>query len=81
MITDEDIYAYLEHHGVKGMKWRKGRHPRSAAEEARRKKIFGPKGKQRLKAAAGTATVVGAVIATKLLEVHGQKKFSAAVRG
>lgn len=20
-VTDEDVYAYLEHHGVKGMKW------------------------------------------------------------
>lgn len=79
MIVEEDYY--LEHYGKKGMKWHKGRHPRSAAEEARRKKIFGPKGRTRLKAAAGTAAAVGAVAATQILAIHGRKKFLDAIGG
>jgi hypothetical protein len=41
MITDEEIYAYLEHHGVKGQKWgvRRARSSKSVPKLSKREKV------------------------------------------
>ena len=59
-MTDIQVYEFLEHHGVKGMRWGK----RKARSESERKKTFSERsGKQK-------AAIVGAGVAAGLVGVN-----------
>lgn len=66
MITDEEIYLYLEHHGVRGMHWgvRRARSPSKSSKKSTDKDT-----KEKVRTAAGVALIVagGALYANALL--------------
>lgn len=80
MITDEDIYAYLEHHGVKGMRWGH-RRVSGVAQRAQKQRIREEdfaKNKNRERAI--TAVGIGAAAAITILKIHGNIKIRQAFR-
>lgn len=72
MITDEDVDTFLEHHGIKGMKWgvrrsKNFRIPKTKEQRAARKKHV----KIALAVTAVAATAAGAYVAHGMLKEYG----------
>ena len=75
MNDDENVEDFLEHFGVKGMKWGK-RRSRSELQSAKESRSGGGKSAAK-KAAAATAVVAGAALAATILRKSGGKPASA----
>jgi hypothetical protein len=78
-VTDEDVYAYLEHHGVKGMRWGARKHlalkpGQQAAKQRIREEDF-RKNRRKERIVTGLAVgAIGIMVANQILSSNRKKQ-------